>query len=158
MRGLHAPEIPKGNVRPARPLGWARKTRCPQARVGKKRLKASVVPKDTAVADVNRDGVTAALGRPPVSQAAAADFVARPCAIGNHLEFADRGDGLVGTTNVLAAGGTLSLDLTSANGLASVILLNAHLSTLPDGLIGYREKRINMRRDKPGTELQVIVG
>ncbi|WP_322354233.1 hypothetical protein, partial [Paratractidigestivibacter sp.] len=66
--------------------------------------------------------------------------------------------GLVGTTNVLAAGGTLSLDLTSANGLASVILLNAHLSTLPDGLIGYREKRINMRRDKPGTELQVIVG
>ena len=112
------------------------------------------------VAEINRelDSVMAALGRPSVSPAAAEEFIACLCAIGNHLEFVGKDSGLVGTTNALAVNGTLSLDLTPTTGLASVILLNAHLSTLTGGRIDYRDKRIHLKRDGPGAELRVVTG
>ena len=112
------------------------------------------------VTGINKElnSVMAALDHPAVSQEAAEDFVACLCAIGNHLEFAGKGSGLVGTANALAVNGTLSLDLTPATGLASVILLNARLPTLPDGFIDYSDKRIHVKRDGPGAELQVVVG
>lgn len=116
-------------------------------------------PAGYTVADINKElnSAMAALGRPAVSPAAAEDFVACLCAIGNHLEFAGKGNVLVGTTNALAVNDTLSLDLTPATGLASVILLSAHLPTLADGFIDYRDKLIHMKRDGPGTELRVVV-
>ena len=111
-------------------------------------------------ADINEqlDSVMTALDRPAVLRAAAEDFVSCLCAIGNRLEFAGKEGSVVGTTNALAVNGTLSLDLAPTSGRASVILLNAHLSTLPDGFIDYRGERIHMKRDGPGAELRVVVG